>query len=165
MLQNLYDRLEGNVEVRDRNFVVFRKLLAVALLPQNLIAQAFGLVQAEAQHTSLSQLVNSVAAVFLHDGISCNDTSRRKDTAIMHLMQNLYKDITTGHPRPMVWTYIGEQISLCFLFIGGHVLFYLMLYMCFQTVRGFSITLLQGMFRTTGEEIDQTYVLMYKLNS
>ena len=83
----------------------------MALLPHNTIQEAFALVKHEAQGTPFIQLVNDARADLVdHDVMSCHETSRLKDSAIMNFMQSLFKTITTGHPRPLIWTYIGKEL-------------------------------------------------------
>lgn len=109
------------MEERDRNFGILRKVAACALLPHRQIGEAFALVAQEAEGTPFSQLIRDVRPHFLEpEFISCNGTSRSQDAAVMTFLQAAYKIITTGHPRPIIWTYIGENTVICtFFFIGG----------------------------------------------
>lgn len=111
-LQDLYDRIDtGDRGLRDRMLTNLRKLLAAALVPIPKLADALSVVETEATGTAYAELVAEVKTLTTSDAdqhtFSCLGTSRAQDAAIQGFFLNLYKDITTGHPRPVVWTYIG----------------------------------------------------------
>ena len=91
--------------------MILRKLLSVALLPAENIAEAFLVLQNDASGTVLAPIVNQISSSVVHDVFSCHNTSRAKDAAIGYFLQQVYK-VTTGHPRPVIWTYIGEDTGM-----------------------------------------------------
>lgn len=85
----------------DRNSVLFRNVLAAALVSPDDATVALELVMEEARGTPFWQLVCDAKAQWYPER-SCVDLPRVMDAAVTSFCHSLLKALTSGHPRLII---------------------------------------------------------------